>query len=226
MSDDAESAGNAEAAIDRPRSRASGRRWEFLVVVVLGLSALATAWSSYQASLWDGIQSRNYTQASGARTDAAQQRSAGNQFRIADLTVFENYIDAVLTGNDEVAQFYRDRFRGEFAVAFNAWQALDPLNDPSAPTTPLAMPEYQLAADAEALRLEERADALFTAGENANRDSDSYTLTTLLFAAALFFAAIADRFDFTRTRIILLSLAAFGLVAGVIIALTQPITTG
>ena len=207
-------------------SPASGRRWEFLVVVVLGLSALATAWSSYQASLWDGIQSKNYTQASAARTDAAQQRSAGNQFRIADLTVFESYIDAVLTGNDEVALFYRERFREEFETAFTAWLALDPLNDPAAPASPLAMPEYHLAADAEAERLEERADALFTAGENANRNSDTYTLTTLLFAAALFFAAIADRFDFARTRIILLALAASGLVAGVIIALTQPITTG
>jgi hypothetical protein len=209
-----------------PRQSLGEKRWEIVIVLLLGLTAVATAWSGYQASLWDGIQSSNYTQASGARTNAAQQRSAANQFRIADLSVFENYMDAALSGDTHTADFYRERFRDEFAVAFDAWIALDPLQNADAPHSPLAMPEYQLAADRTADELEARADDLFAKGESANNFSDVYTLTTLLFAVTLFFGAIAERFDYKRARILLLVIAGLGLIGGITVALGQPITTG
>jgi len=202
------------------------KRIEIVIVGVLAIAALATAWSSYQASLWDGIQSSNYTQASGSRTNAAQQRTAANQFRLADLSIFENYIDATIRDEDEIADFYFQRFRDEFRVAYDAWIALDPFNNPDAPGSPFAMAEYQLAQETEAQRLEERADALFADGEDANTFSDIYTLTTLLFAAVLFFAAISERFEYYRARIILLTLAGIGLVAGIVVAVGQPITSG
>ena len=140
------------------------RRTEIVTVIVLAIAALATAWSGYQASLWDGIQSSSYTQASAARTNAAQLRTEANQFRLADLSVFENYIDATLDGNEEIADFYFQRFRPEFRVAFDAWIALDPLENPDAPSNPMAMEEYQPARDIEAEELENRADELFQAG--------------------------------------------------------------
>ncbi|HET6755693.1 MAG TPA: hypothetical protein VFH23_17280 [Jiangellaceae bacterium] len=215
-----------EPTHDPPSPSPGEKHWEILVVGILALTALATAWSGYQASLWGGIQSSNYTQASGARTNAAQQRSAANQFRIADLSVFESHIDALISGNDDVADFYRQRFRDEFAVAYEAWITLDPLANQDAPASPLEMPEYQLAADQAAGELEARADALFADGEDANGYSDVYTLTTLLFAAVLFFAAISERFGSERARAGLLVVGGIGLVAGVAVALGQPITGG
>jgi hypothetical protein len=225
MSSDPDAAAPDQTAKESRTERAHNG-WEILIVVLLGLTAVATAWSGYQASLWDGIQSSNYTQASGARTNAAQQRSAANQFRILDLGVFENYVDAAIDGDVQLANFYRERFRDEFAVAFDAWIALDPLQNADAPPNPLAMPEYQLAADDSADELEARADKLFAEGEAANGFSDVYTLTTLLFAVTLFFGAIAERFDYLRARMILIAIACVGLIGGLVIALGQPITTG
>jgi hypothetical protein len=132
----------------------------------------------------------------------------------------------LLSGNDDVADFYRQRFRDEFAVAYEAWLALDPLENEDAPASPLAMPEYQPAADQAAAELEARADALFADGEDANDYSDVYTLTTLLFAAVLFFAALSERFEYVWARVCLLLLAGIGLVAGLAVALGQPITGG
>ena len=144
------------AYVDQPVSGPSAheRRLEIVAVVILALTALVTAWSGYQASLWDGIQSSNYTQASGARTNAAQERTEANQFRLADLTIFENHVDALIDGDDELAEFYRLRFRDEFAAAYEAWIALDPLENPDAPASPLLMPEYRLEADQQAEDLE------------------------------------------------------------------------
>jgi hypothetical protein len=202
------------------------KRLEFVSVVVLAVAALATAWSGYQASLWDGIQSSDYTQASGARTNAAQQRTASNQLRLADLGMFENYVDARIDGDEQVADFYQQRFRDEFQVAFDAWVALDPFNNPDAPATPFAMPEYTLATDAEAESLEERADTLFATGEEANTISDIYTLSTLLFAAGLFFAAISERFEYLTPRLILLGIAVLAVLVGIGVAVGQPVTAG
>jgi hypothetical protein len=199
---------------------------EIVASVLLGLAALATAWSGYQASLWDGIQSSSYTQASAARTRAAQQHTEANQFRLGDLSVFENYIDASLEGDTELADFYRTRFRDEFEPAFEAWSDLEPQTNPDAPPSPLAMPEYQLSQEQEAGELTDRADALFAEGEDANTISDTYTASTLLFASALFFTAISERFEYLRVRTGLLGMGVVGLVAGLALALSRPTTLG
>ena len=204
----------------------SETRFEIVATVLLAVAALATAWSGYQASLWDGIQSSNYTQASAARTNAAQKHTEANQFRLADLSVFENYIDASLSGDAELAAFYRPRFSDALEPAYEAWVALEPETNPEAPPSPLGMPEYQPAQDQEARELTARAEAKFNEGEDANTYSDTYTASTLFFASALFFAAISERFEYRRARISLLAFAGVGLIAGVAVALTQPITSG
>ncbi len=206
----------------------SGRekRFEIFATVLLALTALATAWSGYQASLWDGIQSSNYTQASAARTEASQNHTEANQFRLGDLSVFENYVDATVGGDAQLADFYRQRFRDEFEPAFAAWIALDPFTNPDAPPSPLAMPEYRLADDKEAKDLNARAEAKFKEGEDANNYSDTYTAATLFFAAALFFAAISERFSYVRARASLLGMAVVGLIGGTALMLTQPVTSG
>jgi hypothetical protein len=213
---------------DSETHEVSGRekRFEIVATVLLALTALATAWSGYQASLWDGIQSSNYTQASALRTRASQKLTEANQFRLGDLSVFENFIDATLDGDTELANFYRQRFRDEFEPAYEAWSALDPLTNPESPPSPLAMPEYQLADDQEAADLTARAEAKFKEGEDANNFSDTYTAATLFFAAALFFAAISERFSYQRARATLLGLAVVGLIAGTTVMLTQPVTSG
>jgi hypothetical protein len=227
MSDEADDHDPAGASGVRPDSPSRReKRLEVLAVALLALTALATAWSGYQASLWDGIQSSNYTRASAARTNAAQERTEANQFRIADLTIFESHIDALIDGNDEVAEFYRQRFRDEFAVAYEAWIALDPLTNPNAPASPLGLPEYKLAAEQTAQDLEAQADTLFVEGEDANARSDVYTLATLLFAVVLFFIAISERFEFLALRLTLLALGGVGLVVGIVVAMRQPITGG
>jgi hypothetical protein len=223
---DAPDGGAAPEDSETPEVSGRERRFEIVATILLGLTALATAWSGYQASLWDGIQSSNYTQASALRTQGSLKHTEANQFRLGDLSVFENFIDATLDGDTELANFYRQRFRDEFEPAFAAWTALDPLTNPDAPPSPLAMPEYRLADDQESEDLTARAEAKFKEGEDANNYSDTYTAATLFFAAALFFAAISERFSYVRARASLLGFAVVGLIGGTALMLTQPVTSG
>ena len=67
---------------------------------------------------------------------------------------------------------------------------------------------------------------MFSDGEDANTHSDVYTLTTLIFAMVLFFAAISERFEYLRVRLSILCLAGAGLIAGIVVAAGLPITSG
>jgi hypothetical protein len=199
--------------------------FEVVATVLLGLTALVTAWSGYQASLWDGIQSSDYSQASALRVESAQGFTEANQYRLADLSVLENYVDASFEGDAELAAYYRARFSDELEPAFVSWQALDP-DDPDTPSGPFHLPEYRLPVEVEAQAKADEAHQTFLDGEAANDRSDTYVATTLFFAAVLFFAAISERFAFAPARATLLGLAAVGLVAGTAVMLTQPVTTG
>lgn len=201
-------------------------RFQIVATVLLAVAALGTAWSGYQASLWDGIQSSDYSKASALRTEAAQQATAANQYRLADLGIVENYLDAAAAGDVELAEFYRSRMREEAQPAFEDWIALDPLNNPRAPASPFASPDYQLEADKNSAELTARAEATFAAGEDANTYSDILTLATLILASVLFFSAIAERFTYGPARWSLLGVAGVGLVVGLVVAFTQPLTSG
>lgn len=66
----------------------------------------------------------------------------GGQDTLVDVVVFANWLEAVSIENQPLADFYRSRFREEFKPAFEAWVALDPLNNPETPSSPFAMTEY------------------------------------------------------------------------------------
>ena len=105
--------------------------------------------------------------------------------------MFFQWVNATATDEDELADFYTDRFRPEFRPAFDAWLATDPLTNPDAPPTPFAMDEYQLQARAEAERLDAEAEARPPTVRRNIQRSANYVLGVVLFAIALFFAGMS-----------------------------------
>jgi hypothetical protein len=205
------------------RPARSERLLELGAVLLLSLTTLATAWSGYQAARWSGEQSQLYARASAARIKSQQQSTAAGQLRIDDLVYFNEWLDARQSGNPRLAGIYRRRFRPEFVPAFNAWLAQHPFTDPDAIAGPLYMPQYRLAATARALRWDDTADALYQDGTSAKANDDHYILSTVFFAAVLFFAGISLRLDWRPLRIVVLCLAGAMLLAGGVFVLTLPV---
>jgi hypothetical protein len=179
----------AEPDVDAPR-----RDWlEIVATVLLALAAVATAWSSYQATKWNGEQAKAASRANAVRFEATQSASLADSQREVDVATFIQWIDAHATGDDELASFYADRFRDEFRPAFDAWLATDPLTDPNAPPTPFAMDEYQLDAATEAERLDAEGELYSAAVRRNVQRAGNYVLGVVLFAVALFFAGMSTR---------------------------------
>lgn len=195
-------------------------RWEplaeVIVTVVLAFATLATAWSGYQAARWGGEQSTSYTEAGALRTESTRASTMAGQLIQIDIGMFTNWVNAFAAGNQQLAEFYENRFRAEFIPAFEAWMATDPVNNPDAPETPFDMPEYQVSKAAEADRLEQEAEAKFAEGSESNEISDNYILNTVFLASVLFLGGIASRFKAMSARwvIIIFSLGilAYGLI--------------
>jgi hypothetical protein len=182
------------------------RHLEWATTLLLALAALATAWSSYQAARWHGEQAKEFSQANAARVESTRASGLENRQVLIDVTTFSQWVDAYAREETVLADFYRARFRDEFKPAVDAWLATRPLQNPDAPKSPFAMPEYRLASGEEAARLQAEAAAH---SEEANEDierADQYVLCVVLFAASLFFAGMSTRLRAEKARIAVLGI--------------------
>jgi hypothetical protein len=197
--------------------------FEIIAAIVLGVATVAAAWSGYQAALWSGVQSADYVRASGYRVESTKASTASGQDRLFDSQVFSQWLNAYEAGNTTLAHVYERRFRAEFTVAWKAWIATDPFNNPSAPPGPLYMPEYVSASGQQAVQLDAQADAMIAAGEDARSTSDHYVFYTVIFALTLFLAGVSDRFRWWWIRVVLLAMASGVFLFGLVNVITLPI---
>ncbi len=178
-----------------------GRNWqELLVTVLLVVAALATSWSSYQATRWNGEQAAAAGRTNAIRIDAARADGLARSQTQIDVATFIAWADADQRGETKVAEFYVDRFREEFRPAFEAWIALRPLTNADAPSTPFAMDEYHVAAKNQAAELDAAAEASAAEVRIDIQRSSNYVLTVVLYASVLFFAGMSTRLSNHRLR--------------------------
>src|SRR3954469_6752610 len=137
------------------------RRLEIVATVLLALATVATAWAAYQSRQWTGDQAQGYSRATAKRINVNRTSAVANRQVQIDVATFIQWVNARATKDQELAGFYRTRFRDEFKPAFNAWLATNPLTNPNAPPTPFAMPQYKLKAeqDADALDVSAAGDS-------------------------------------------------------------------
>ena len=165
--------------------------FEVVAATVLGLAAFASAWSAYQSARWDGLQTFRLAEVSMAARRAAEQAVFANQLRTVDTLLFEAYVKAVSEGKPQLVNVLFQRFRPEIQAATEAWLATRPQENPAAPPTPFAMPEYALAADTEATQGRAEEEKALAAARAANEISDTYLLLTGLYSPVLFLSGIA-----------------------------------
>ena len=202
-------------------------RWEplaeVIATVILAFATLATAWSGYQSARWGGAQSLKYSQAGALRTESTRASTKAGQIVQIDIGLFTNWINAFAVDNQELADFYEDRFRPEFTVAFETWLTTDPRNNPDAPKSPFSMPEYTVSLSQEADRLEQEASKTFEEGSVANQNSDNYILNTVVLASVLFLAGMQSRMKSVPARMLIVILGIFILAYGLFNIATYPI---
>ena len=202
-------------------------RWEplaeVIATIVLACATLATAWSGYQSARWGGVQSSKYSQAGALRTESTRASNLAGQLTQIDIGLFTNWINAYANEQPDLMEFYQSRFRDEFKPAFEAWLATDPAENPEAPKSPFAMPEYNPAMSNEADRLQKEAEDTFNIGQDANQTSDNYILNTVILASVLFLGGVVTRFKAMAARWVIIVISLGILIYGLFNLFTYPI---
>ena len=199
-------------------------RVELVATVLLALATVATAWSGYQSTRWNGEQAKAGGRANALRIASTKAAGLANTQTEIDVATFTQWVNAYAQRQQELADFYFKRFRKEFKPAVNAWIATRPLKNPNAPLTPFAMPQYKLAAQAEAERLDAQAELSVGQVRRDIQRSSNYVLCVVLFASSLFFAGMSVKLRSPTLRLALLTLGcAVFLLTAVWIA-TSPVS--
>lgn len=203
---------------EAPEKPPTGQVRETIVLIVLSVTAVLTAWCGFESSKWSGEMSVAFSEASSSRIEAARQSGIANAGLQADLTIWGVYVQARAQGDTALATYVEKRFTDHFLVAYRAWIAQgEPTNGP------FKMKEYVPPGTTEAAAADQRADRRFADALVYNERGDNYALLTVLFALVLFFAAASTRLVGSNAQRILLGVAIIFLIAATVILATFPI---
>jgi hypothetical protein len=192
--------------------------------VLLACAAVATAWSSYQATRWNGEQVKASSRTNAIRIDAARSQGLSQTQAQIDVATFTQWVNAYATGETELADFYFKRFRAEFKPAVAAWIATRPRRNPSAPLTPFAMPQYRPAAEAETERLDAEAEVSAAEVRRDIQRASNYVLGVVLFAVSLFFAGMSTKLGSPASRRVLVAVGYAVFLGALVWIATSPVS--
>ena len=198
------------------------KRYEMIATLLMAVATIATAWCAYQSTVWSGIQEFAMHDAQELSREVSTLRTLGLQRSIIDLSLFQSFLDARLTGNDSLARFYSDRFPPRLKVPFEAWLSTSPFTNPNAPSHVFAMKQYVVAEKVRADSLHKVAMQTMTEAQESNAHSEHYILLTVIFASVLFFGGITSNIHSIGTKAILVWVSTALLVASCIWMLTFP----
>ncbi len=221
-------AANISEGVADQESKTSGagnwdRRSNLFSLLLMALATLGSAWSGYQSSLWDGIQTFLLMDAAGLSRESNEKAMIASQQRALDAALFVEYSRDFYEGKTRLAEFFLTRSRPELRQAIQAWMATQPAKNPNAPPTPFLMPQYRLAADEEARELDSKSNAAYDRARKANLNTDTFSLLGVLFTASLFLAGLVSGFADRRTRRAILILSFSVLLTATVVLMSLPI---
>jgi hypothetical protein len=183
--------------------RTPKRKWiEPLTALIMALATVGTAWCSYESASWTRRSNRLMNEFNSLERQAGLLSVQGMQSASIHAAMFMQLLAAQQAGNEKLASFYAERFPPDVRKAYDSWLAQKPFENPNADPHPFVPNLYQMRGTQEAAKA--TADALGKVEEarSAGNVSGQYLANTVMFAAVLFFANAAGKFEQARVRIV------------------------
>lgn len=191
---------------------------QLLIVILLGVVSVATAYVSFEAALYGGQQAAAYSRGGAAQTESESIYLEANQQYMQDaetLTRLSEYQiemdgadpDVAAAASEKYDQLYFTSVSEDLDAAI-AWAQAENEADPSTYTDPQGSEDYQDALFGAWSDADAEAEALLAQGDEANQYSDRLTLNTVLMAIALFLLGIAAVIRNRRAQWILIGVSS------------------
>jgi len=182
-------------------SKRSGLGLELLIVILLGLVSVATAYASFQSSLYDSQMAAAYAKGNDARTEAESIYLEANQQYMADAETWRQLVlleVEAMSGDTATAELARAKADeltfiavDEVLQAAIEWSAAENAADPSFYHDPQASDEYLSARYDPYWEKLTESKGFLAEGDVYNGYGDQLTLYTVLMAITLFLLGIA-----------------------------------
>jgi len=201
------------------RDREAPRKgWvEPIVALLMALTTVGTAWCSYQSAAWTRQSNRLMNEFNALERRAGLLSVQGMQQATIHTAMFMEVLAAKQAGDEQLANFYVERFPPDVRKAYDAWLAQRPFENPSADPHPFVPNLYEPRGTREAADATAKGAISLQEARGAGSVSGQYLANTVLFATVLFFASASGKFEQRRVR----SLAFIFAVAVFLFALVR-----
>jgi hypothetical protein len=184
------------------------KKWvEPVAALLMALATLSTAWCSYQSAAWTRKSNRLMNEFNTLERKAGVLTIQGMQQATIHTGMFMQALAAHQAGNENLVNFYVERFPPELRKAYDAWIAQKPFENASADPHPFVSKLYMTPGTREASEATAKAATNQKQAGLAGSISGQYLANTVLFAAVLFFANAASRFKQRRVRVLAFAFA-------------------
>ena len=206
---------------------AGKRNWaELAATILLACAAVATAWSSYQATRWNGEQAKTASRVNKTRIDAARAAGRANPETQVDIATFIQWVDAYAQGRERAGELLPHAFPRGVQAGVRCVDRDEPARVDGAAPTPFTLPQYKLASAAEAARLDAQAEVLSATVRRDIQRASNYVLAVVLFAVALFFAGMSTKLGAAGLRTAMLAVGWIVFLGAAAWVATSPMSVG
>ena len=210
---------------------------ELIVVIMLGVTALLTAWSSWVSALHGSNQAQNYTTSNNLASEGNSEYNAAIQSLMQDMMLYNEInglmidqhfaeskgdtdeaekiewkIDELMTGN--MSEELAEAFDWAMAEANTRGESVSPFDKDG-----FVDSYFETAND-----LIAGADDLLQKGNADNGNSDAYALSTVIFSVVLFLLGITGTFKNEKNKrtILIIAGVAFLIAAAYMLSVPMP----
>ena len=241
-----------EKKTEGKKSFLSENALEIITVILLGITALLTAWASYVGSIHGGNQATNYATSNNLASDGNSLYNAAVQTLSQDMSIWNTI------ASYEVEILYADSAKDNAAVDANVWKLqwfcednlpenmaaaigydvekftdgnndtqdiLNWLKDDKAITSPFSSQEFIDKYFDEANAKLEEAEKTIEQGKQDNANGDKFSLVTVLYSVALFMLGIVGVFKNPTNKKFVLLVSVVCLIIAVVFMVTIPLPT-
>ena len=221
---------------------------EIIIAILLSLTALLTAWSTWVGGLHGSNQASNYATSNNLQTEGNAKWNEATQSLIQDMLLWNDISSLQVTylyyddGDEEkelaAFQLYfccQENLSAAMAEKigwdFNAASEYDSvaeyipvwLEEEGAMTSPFSDSEFISTYYTEAQAILDEADELLVEGNEDNSNADRYGLATVFFSVVLFLLGIAGTFKNLPNRKLVVLIGVIILIIGIIYMIWVPL---
>ncbi|UYN83534.1 MAG: hypothetical protein KIT89_12770 [Microcella sp.] len=205
---------------------------ELIIVIMLGIVSVFTAYASFQAALYGSKMDSYYAQSTRLTAEAESAYLEGNQQFVQDSSTLARLLELEVemgASDPLIAQLATEKHEllsfvavsDELAAAI-AWADVENEADPNFYTPPQNHEPYLESLFGAWSDLNDDAAEATAAGDDANTNGDRLTLNTVLFAVALFLLGVAAVLKSRRSQFVLIGVSSAIFAVGLVLTLTIP----